>query len=296
MRTYEQLPENIDLNTADDRTLRRFGLPRRPDPEKEPDLARLWHRAVTRLPHPKIINPELEPDAVRKRRLPKLQFGPNMQAGAIVPVEFQGPTAVANWVFGEWMIPQVIPAPGNSSELEIVSFWVGISGVGPSGGVSLLQAGVAAAVGVGTDAIYWPWVEWWTNEYMTPASKVKKFSVSQGDQISVLVCSPQPQIGVAVFVNYTTGEATTVGIPIPGSDITAQGSTAQWTVEQSGSVLPQFTLVEFTNCSGGGPNLGFDLSAPGAGAENIVDSNGNILAVGAVLSKTTASVLWQANM
>ncbi len=298
MHEFEQLPADIDLNTADERTLRRYGLPRRPDPEKQPHLARAWRRVVARLPHPRLIKPDLEPDTLRKRRLPKTEFGVNAQAGAVVPVEFLGPTEVANVIYGEWTIPQVFPIAGNPTDIAVVSFWVGLSGMESSGAVSLLQAGVAAVVGVDiNNPIYWPWIEWYTSNYQTPSSKVTNFAISPGDQISVLVCAPQSTMGVALFVNYATGQAMTVPIPQPAPGVTAQGSTAQWTVEQqAGAPLPQFTAVEFTNCSGGTPDLSFDLSAPAAGAENIVDSNNNILAVGSILSATSASVVWKASM
>jgi MMPL family len=47
-RTYEPTPEGFDPLTASAEALRRHGLPRRTDPDSEPELARLWKRVFAR--------------------------------------------------------------------------------------------------------------------------------------------------------------------------------------------------------------------------------------------------------
>jgi hypothetical protein len=56
-RTYDPPPKDFDPRTASDEQLRRHGIPRRPNPEPEPKLARLWSRAFAR--KPKFIKAEL---------------------------------------------------------------------------------------------------------------------------------------------------------------------------------------------------------------------------------------------
>lgn len=47
-RTFELPPDGFDPLRADPAALRRHGLPRRPDPEREPRLASLYQRAFSR--------------------------------------------------------------------------------------------------------------------------------------------------------------------------------------------------------------------------------------------------------
>src|SRR5262245_59921985 len=47
-RAYPPPPSDFNPNTAPEAVLLRHGLPRRPDPELEPDLARLWKRVFDR--------------------------------------------------------------------------------------------------------------------------------------------------------------------------------------------------------------------------------------------------------
>ena len=65
MRSYELPPEGFDPHTAPQEVLRRHGLPRRPDPDREPDLAWLWKRALAR--PPTFVKAELAIDPVMSR-------------------------------------------------------------------------------------------------------------------------------------------------------------------------------------------------------------------------------------
>jgi len=293
MQTYESPPAGFDPQTAEARLLRRHGFPRRPDPANEPHLMRLWQRAFARAPRLQMVKAELETDAIMSGRRTKLEFGPNGQAGVVVP---PSRSESVNMVFAEWVIPQIFPLSDKS--FGLVSFWIGISGILPSGGASLLQAGVMAITGTSTtDPAYHAWTEWYTTKYKTPALKVMNFPVKAGDLLSVMVCAPEPNNGFVSMLNQTTQLATSVGVPAPGPDITALGQ-AQWTVEQGSPELPEWVPMAFTNCSGNfiPSNLGFNLSAPGAGAENITDSSGNALTSASIHSATSAFVLWEASM
>lgn len=48
MRSYDPPPIGFDPRTASEDLLRHHGLPRRPDPNKEPDLAKIWELAFSR--------------------------------------------------------------------------------------------------------------------------------------------------------------------------------------------------------------------------------------------------------
>src|SRR5437868_10787769 len=105
-RNYDPPPAGFDPHTAPDAVLLRHGLPRRPDPERNPDLARIWKRVFARpLTY---LKAELEVDKVMRDSKPVLPLDPNLGrsspwAGALVRTG--GPF---NWVFAELVIPEVM--------------------------------------------------------------------------------------------------------------------------------------------------------------------------------------------
>ena len=141
-RSFETPPADFDPNTAPDAVLLRYGLPRRPDPEKEPQLARAWKRAFSRpVTH---IKAKLAVDPVLSGRDPLRnkdpEFGVGAWAGAIVR---QGEPF--RWVFAEWVIPEVPAERSWWGDDPYVGFWVGIDGW-VMGNDQVVQAGVAAIV------------------------------------------------------------------------------------------------------------------------------------------------------
>jgi hypothetical protein len=74
MRAYEPPLEGFDPDTAPQQVLRRYGLPRRPDPDRKPGLARLWKRALVR--PPTFIKAELAVDELMTGRDPQRQRKP----------------------------------------------------------------------------------------------------------------------------------------------------------------------------------------------------------------------------
>jgi len=63
---YDAPPADFDPNTADARVLRKYGIPRRPDPEKEPYLRRIWDRTFAS--KPRFIKAEVAVDHVMSKR------------------------------------------------------------------------------------------------------------------------------------------------------------------------------------------------------------------------------------
>jgi hypothetical protein len=48
VRVFPPIPKGFDAEKSPDKELRRYGLPPRPDPVREPGLAALWDRYVRR--------------------------------------------------------------------------------------------------------------------------------------------------------------------------------------------------------------------------------------------------------
>src|SRR5690349_15195685 len=127
---YDALPGNFDLNTAEPRVLRKYGIPRRPDAEKELHLRRLWDRALAS--KPTFIKAEVAVDHIlskRKRpvlnkKLDTVDFSPSGWGGVVVPVsQFNyNPPEPVNTVYGEWFIPTVTPITNEPPGSQTVGF------------------------------------------------------------------------------------------------------------------------------------------------------------------------------
>src|SRR6187397_2995876 len=63
VRVYPTPPADFDALTASDKDLVRHGLPRRPDPHKQPELAALWDQRARRYKGFEHIAPEFQPAA-----------------------------------------------------------------------------------------------------------------------------------------------------------------------------------------------------------------------------------------
>ncbi len=311
VRTYKSAPKGFDPQTASERKLELHGLPRRPDPEKEPHLARLWKRVFAR--PITYVEAELAIDSARIGRVPwpgpGPTYGPSGWAGVVrtmtpspinpttmarvvsEPALFGDYTQPATWVFGQWVVPEVIDVHPADQDFN-VGFWVGLDGWGSN---QLLQAGIAANLdtrGVfdwGSDLTFYAWHEWWTDQ-LDPLDypvMVKNFPVSAGDLVAVLVCALAPDYGFASFVNLSTGIGTSIGHPArPG--VTSAGKSAEWIVEAPiGSPgLPAFYPVTFTSCAAGSANGGFFQVQPGATVTDITALDPHVWGPGPAITRT----------
>jgi len=286
-KTYDPPPKDFDIRTASDKLLARYNIPRRPDPEREPKLARLWRRAFAHPPN--FVKAELSIDPVMSKRNPLRRlgpgFGPTGWGGVVVDAAAVGPPAT--FVTADWVVPRIVSLPLETANL---GFWVGLDGFGNG---QVLQAGITAtANALDWPNIYcWAWTEWYTDQYKDPAVQINNFSVSIGDTISVIVCAQQPDLGYVMMLNVSTGQATRVGIPArPG--ITSQGASAEWIVEcPSSSEFPAFWPVTFNECAAGGNGVLFDLT-PNGFPVNITGDGGDQLTQTFIASPDSAVVDW----
>jgi Peptidase A4 family len=295
-RSFQPPPAGFDPQTASARALAVHGFPRRPDPAKEPALAALWQRAFQRAPKLHMTKADLALDPIMTARDPmkhlNKDFSPSGWASITVTPASLGYNQPANTVFAEWVVPTIFPVAGDPSTALTVGFWVGLDGSDPNS-YELLQAGTAATI-TGNNVNYWVWTEWFTSEYKTPAVQVTNFAIQPGDLVSCLVCAPlqgQTQ-GSASFLNYRTQQATTVGIPAPGSDITSVGTRAIWAVEGISADLPDFSPQVFSSISAGTQSHAFNLSPDGV-LSNITGNNNATLAQAFIASPTVGLVLWE---
>ena len=287
---YDAPPVDFDPNMAEARLLRKHGIPRRPDAEKEPHLRKIWDRAFAS--KPTFIKAQVAVDHIMSKRkrpvidkkLDRVDFSPSGWAGTVVPVsQFNyNPAQPVNTVYGEWFIPTVTPIPNEPSGGQTVGFWVGIDGYGNG---QVLQAGSAATVS-GNNVVYWVWTEW----FPIGAIQVTNFPIKPGDYLTVLVCAPQPDHGFCSMLNKTTNQATSIGITNP-PNTTSIGATAEWIVEGISSILPVFSTVVFSNVSAGTKDHAFNLGSGGIITE-ITGTGGSNLTAASIASPTSTLVKW----
>jgi hypothetical protein len=106
-RTFELPPDGFDPMTASADKLRRYGLPRRPDPDSEPQLARLYARAFSRprtFLKPKLVV-DSRLDAINAKRKGKADFSSGDWGGAVVTTPASNPP---NMVFAQFQVPTVL--------------------------------------------------------------------------------------------------------------------------------------------------------------------------------------------
>jgi hypothetical protein len=289
--TFEPPPSGFDPLTAKDHLLLQHGFPRRPDPEKEPQLYALWQKAFSR--PMKVIKAELGVDRVspqRDRLRPTRPFDVNGGwAGAEVNTKGFSPPDPANMVYAQWIQPP-IEAPQNpvSSYLDM-GFWVGLGGNPLTGSHQVVQAGTRAVWDRG-NIRYDAFTEWWDDVHKSPPCPVMNFPIDAGDHVDFLVCTPQPNSAFVAMRNFTSSTATWVQIAAP-PDVTNDGFTAEWVVEGHTQLLDFFS-VTFGQCTGGTQNRrSFDLTT---GTTDLISSkDGNrALANGYLLLSNAVIVVW----
>lgn len=150
VRTYSTPPSKFDPMKATARELARYGFPRRPNPETEPELTALFKKAYSRPIKP--IKAEIEIDRVlldaHRRRAVRVhdgRFAPRGWGGVYAQTSAFGfnPPEPAVMAYAEWSVPTMLPNFDNPTTPMTVGFWVGLDGAMNN---QVLQAGTAATV------------------------------------------------------------------------------------------------------------------------------------------------------
>jgi hypothetical protein len=172
-------------------------------------------------------------------------------------------------VTGQWNVPGVFPpssawqGSGFADGTYLCVAWVGIDGT--DGSNDVLQAGTGSQCIVQNGKLastsFFAWTEW----FSLPWVVVKSFPVRVGDQMLCTVCAPfQNTNGVALFLNRTTNQATSIPIS-PPAGTSLSGNVAEWIVEDPQTLagplypFPSYGSVFFTQCTAGTQNAELNL-------------------------------------
>jgi hypothetical protein len=290
------VPEGFDPRTASDTELRRYGLPRRPHPEREPAAHRLWQKAF-RQPL-RFVDVELHerpPTPVRPRWpvAPDTGSGPLYWGGVFretrIGTDFASP---AIWAYTEFVVPEVYGVEP-AGEVLNVAFWVGLS---DDGVTNILQAGVSAVVEPGyfSNSVEWlAWTEWFNGGVDNPGKNIRGFPVAPGDTIGIVVCAQEDDLGWITMANLTRGVG--IGVPVdpPMPGITLGAYQVAWVVEAPPGTpsLAVFAPVTFTECTAATAAGTFHLE-PGGDIVEIVNGDNVPLTRSTILSPTEVTVEW----
>jgi hypothetical protein len=260
IRGFGPLPDDLDITTATPRQLAAHRLPRRPDPDAEPELHALWVRSIERTQV--WITPEFEHrenvshGGARAGRGSRVQLADGAEGIAnATSSNWSGAAAFApaskpyRFVGGQW----TVPSPNATADgAYYASEWVGIDGWNSR---DVLQAGTETAI---TKVLWfrvtqvYTWWEWF------PAGEVRisNLPVSPGDVMYCLICADSTTHATVYFSNQSQGIGTRFDIT-PPKDTTLNGNVAEWIVERptvNGSVanLTDYAACYFDECLAGG--------------------------------------------
>ncbi|MFC7474638.1 G1 family glutamic endopeptidase [Dankookia sp. GCM10030260] len=266
---------------ADDRELRRFGLPARPDARIRPREFDVWRRLLSPPFGRKLTyatqafrvffaqNYRIDPRGRRLTGGSRHERSENWSGGYIKPHAGRSFTAV----WGSWTIPKpVYPAPGGAQPgaLYKCSTWVGLDGQRRYFDSSLPQIGTSQGIDPITGApVYEAWWQWWARGEMSPVVPILflQHGLHAMDEMIARVEVTSPTSALLTLKNQTTGEfgmraeVHAPMIKLPKLPLPMQprisGATAEWVTERptiwaSDTLyeMPDYGSVTFRDCLG----------------------------------------------
>lgn len=274
---FEAPPEDFNPLIASRAQLEFFGLPPRPDENKEPELFRLWARLLDKplkivaTEFPKVVNgrhPPVPANRVGRNVRPgfqRFQRSRNWSGGCLTA---EHPNRLVH-VSGTWQVPDVslppvLPHRATKGDEFQSSVWVGIDGRRRYPTSSMPQIGTSQCLQI-VDGIEkkkaYAWWQWWSldenyppDNRNNPPVPIPNIEVSVHDEI-IAGLTLLHHDEVQFFIkNQTTGLFTTFVVVAPGR-ILPLGSTAEWIVERPTVIgshrlypLPSYTDVVFRDC------------------------------------------------
>lgn len=256
-RTFEPAPDGFNPVTAEQDKLALYGIPERPDKDKEPALYNNWHRIFSR--KLQYLEPQFAKfDRLGPRKLPDIteqpEFG-TVNSGIWSGQAVGSPSGdTFNTVTGWWIVPRVFSS--NTVGECILGSWIGIDGYASSKikqAGDVLQAGTASisnyALNDGSDGngipAYYAWVEWWPNGPIT----VLNLPISGGDSIACFVVATSDTMGSVVFINFNSNLVVPFQIVAP-SGHSLVGNSAEWIIERQAAFNfpPVYVPAPFIAC------------------------------------------------
>jgi hypothetical protein len=280
IRTHPLPSDGFNPRAASPLELRRYGLPRRPDPAIHPELAARWDEIFSR--KLTYITPTFRPmqelvPGIERRGRPRqdvVTVTHPYWSGAVVHAT-GGETFT--WVLGQWNVPDVAPAAGGQGSWYSIA-WIGIDGTSDVTQIGTLQS-VSANANGGLSKNCHAFYEWFPNSWQA----ITNLPVSFGDTMLGLICLESPTEAYFRLLNLTSGINAGFTFTAPAGTVSSENQ-AEWILEKPGingasAQLPNFGEIYFDSAMGG---HGLDFLADGG-----TDTAINMVVNGTTLATTT---------
>jgi hypothetical protein len=243
-------PEDLDLLGATADQLRYYGLPPRPDPEREPELYEVW--ASLFVPRPRFVAAEVTlitgifrteprqtslPSAVAVSPTTRYETSRNWCGAYIEPND----ATMVIQISGRWAVPNPSPPQGAEPRQYACSTWVGLDGQRRYLDSSLPQIGTWQAVTLAADGSRslpetYTWFQWWARDYPdNRPGRINGVPVEVGDEVVCMVRVWQPSVAAVYVKNLGTNRLAHFRIRAPevnGHRFKISGATAEWIMER----------------------------------------------------------------
>ena len=265
-------PEDLDLLTATQGQLIFYGIPPRPDPDREHELYSVWSSFFS--PRPTFLQ--------EKVKTQSREFRVQTRESAPAAIDVSGATryeSSRNWcgtyiepndykvfvqVSGFWTVPKPAPPPNAEPGDYTCSAWVGLDGQRRYFDSSLPQIGTWQKVTLLDDGTTefetFAWFQWWAKDY--PNNRpypIQHFPLSIGDRVGCIVRAWDRSAAYVAILNFNTGlffrkkiQAPVVRFHTPK----ISGATAEWIMERPAILhhphqlypLADYGRMEFSGC------------------------------------------------
>lgn len=284
---FDPLPEKFDPLTEPAAALAGFGIPPRPDPDRQPALARFWIEMFSEplkfvdqdcllVDEPLLARPQL-----RFARKARHEASGNWSGAYVTPRDGQQLTEV----HASWTVPSIEPPAGLPPEAEYrSSIWIGLDGQRRYFDSSLPQIGTAQFLNPTRDPPFWTWCQWWLRDSphtFLPGKLSVPIEPRERVMASLRVLT-ETQVH-CIIKNQSTGHIVIFTMDAPTDTLSGgrpriSGSTAEWIVERPTNVatgglydLPDYGRVWFTECLAVSARLRPD-GTPGPGREQTLEN------------------------
>jgi hypothetical protein len=275
--TFPVPPADFDPRTADPERLFHFGLPLRPDFDREPEKYDFWSRMLA----PPLTFVEARFEFPRHHQVSRRKIAAQTREPREASSNWSGGYITAKGarmfveVYGAWQVPVPL-APSTANGQYRCSTWIGLDGQRRYLNSSLPQIGTAQFVRAANgheERTVMAWWQWWVRGQHYRPGKIS-LAVKPGDLVMCsLIVTGRDRVRFFIK-NQTTGtfvapfeKVAPPAIMPPGPSpvpLAVSGATAEWITERPRDFrtqklfrLPNYERVRFRDC--------FAVAAPAPG-------------------------------
>src|SRR5215472_10677925 len=265
-------PEDLDLLTATPEQLILYGIPPRPDPDREHELYSVWssffsprptfvsEKITTQLREFRVQTRQSTPAAINITSATRYETSRNWCGAYIEPNNYK----VIVHVSGMWHVPKPSPPLNAEPGDYTCSAWVGLDGQRRYFNSSLPQIGTWQKVTLLTDGTKqfetFAWFQWWAKDYENNRPyRINSVPIVIGDKVGCIVRVWERSVAYVAILNFSTRRFFRKKIRAPIVRMRRpeiSGATAEWIMERPAILktpdqlysLADYGQLEFSSC------------------------------------------------